>query len=104
MDNLGLGFSVCFLFCFQDRVSLHSPGCHETYHDKAALSIDKTSSDSQISPCLCLPSAGIKDMSHHHLAYSGHCEDIVSFRLYNKLSVWMKITHLKNKDVKTIWS
>ena len=38
-----------FVYLFQDRVSLYSPGCP----------------GNQKSTCLCLPSAGIKGVSHH---------------------------------------
>jgi hypothetical protein len=38
---------------FQDRVSLFSPGCPGT----------------QKSACLCFPSAGIKGLHHHCLAF-----------------------------------
>ena len=46
-------FFVClFVFVFQNKVSLYSPGWPGT----------------QRSTCLCLPSAWIKGVRHHHLA------------------------------------
>jgi hypothetical protein len=41
------------------QVSLYSPGCPGT------CSIDQAGSIGQRSPCLCLPSAGIKGVRHH---------------------------------------
>ena len=52
-------FLFCFCF-FRDRVSLCSPGCFETQ-----LCRPGWPRNSQRSPCLCLPSGGIKGVRHH---------------------------------------
>ena len=49
-----------FFFFFWDRVSLCNPGCPGTH------SVDRP--QTQKPTCLCLPSAGIKGMCHHHPA------------------------------------
>jgi hypothetical protein len=51
MKRYLMKFSL-FCFVFRDNVSLYNPGCPGT----------------QKSACLCLPTAGIKGMSHHCLA------------------------------------
>jgi hypothetical protein len=53
--------TVDLLDIFQDRASLCSPGCPGT-HSRSGWP------QTQRSPCLCLPSAGIKGVCHHHLA------------------------------------
>ena len=50
-------FFVCLVLVFQDRVSLCSPGCPGTcFVDQASLELP------QRSICVCLPSAGVKDV------------------------------------------
>ena len=56
-----LAFFVFCLLVFQDRISLCTdcPGTRSV--DQAVLGLR--------SPCLCLPSAGIKGVRHHHPAH-----------------------------------
>jgi hypothetical protein len=49
---------VCLFVCFQDRVSLGSPGTHS--EDQAGLELKRSS--------LCLWSVGTGGVVHHHLA------------------------------------
>jgi hypothetical protein len=52
-------------FFFRDRVSLCSPGCPATHFvDQAGLELRN------LPASVCLPSAGIKAVSHHHPATS----------------------------------
>jgi hypothetical protein len=50
----------CFLFPFQDKVSLCSLGCPRTHSaDQAGLELTERSA------CFCLPRIGVKDVHHH---------------------------------------
>jgi hypothetical protein len=52
-----------FFFCFFEKISLYSPGCPGTHSCRPGWPQTQKSAD------LCLPSAGIKGMCHHHLAH-----------------------------------
>jgi hypothetical protein len=66
-DDKGLLFVVVllFLFGFQDRVSLYSPGYPGTH------SVDQAGLELRNPPASASLSAGIKDVHHHCLADKG---------------------------------
>lgn len=81
---------------FPDRVLLCSSGCPWTQL------VDQVASNSKRSSCLCLPSAGTKDVVHHHMTLNKSCLKSVISVCSPRVGYWYHL-HFTNegKDLRS---